>query len=164
MTQPYLLIHTAPWCGACKSLMAPSTFSKITEIIRGVNPSTQIKIISHENYSKTNKVEEYPPVNCIPGFPMLMITSSDNCNRRGTMDKCKIYNYKWDGSKLVEISKNSKESIKSWLERELNPSLFKQTNKEVRSSSKSTSQVDRVSPHVNKNKRTFRLVGENDLY
>lgn len=123
---PVLMIHKAPWCGACKSLLSPQNYNRILAVIRSVNPDTEIKVISHEDYQKTNKVENYPHVNYIQGFPSLMITTSSNCHKGGTYSKVHILDGKYDskvpGGAILNI--NTRSDIEGWLRRYLDPKLY----------------------------------------
>jgi len=116
-SHPIVLIHAAPWCGGCKQLLAPPNLAKLTKLIHELNPTAEIKVVYHEHYGKTNKVDEYPPFDYIPGFPTLMITDSTNCNRKGTMDKVKIRGARWNGKTIV---KTQDEPIETFLRNYIN--------------------------------------------
>jgi hypothetical protein len=100
-SHPVVLIHGAPWCGACKQLLQRENLDKLTKTVKAINPNTTIKVIYHKNFKETNKTDEYPPINAFSEFPTIMVTSSSNCSKRGSMSKVEVFKYKWNGSSLV---------------------------------------------------------------
>lgn len=146
---PILMIHKAPWCGACRNLLEPSNFNRITSIIKKVNPSTEIKIINHENYNQTNRHDQYPPFNYIQGFPTFMITSSDNCTRKGNISKVYIFNGKHVNGQILE-DKSQKLSFDAWLKKYLDPKLYK-SEKITHQSLSQTSRTQQDQPVANDN-------------
>lgn len=159
---PVLIIHTAPWCSACKQLIQPNNLAKITKLLKELNPDAEIKIVSNSNFDNPNKTDNVPSVNYFPVFPMLMVTNSLNCNRKGSMNKVKILNHNWDGTKLVKSEKQ--ESIEAFLRR----TIFKpnaQPKNSFTSGIYTHSKQDFPEDMKNKNKRrerSFKLIGINE--
>lgn len=174
---PVLLIHTAPWCGACKSLLQPNNMSKITKLLKELNPEAEIKIISNKHFNDTNKTDDIPTVNYIPAFPMLMVMNSSNCSRRGSMNNVRIFNHNWDGN---QINKNEKsESIEAFLRKNIaaineeidtnkaREKIVNDKNRVKSSTSNNSNTLDSIVQNRGKNEnkrreRTFRLVGLNE--
>lgn len=155
---PVLIIHTAPFCGACKQFLQPNNMAKLTKLVKELNPNAEIKIVSNENWSNTNKTDDVPTVNYIPAFPMLMLTTSSNCNRRGNMNDVMILNHYWNGSQIIPVKNTELESIESFLRR--NMSII----------SSRISKIEQQYQHVDnsmenkikRKERTFRLIGVNE--
>lgn len=119
MSNPVVIIHGTKWCGACKQMLSGKRFDELVSLIKSLNPNAEIKIIYHENFDILNKSEEYPNPGKITAFPMIWITSKDNCHRSGDMNKVKINGYKWDGKKLVRQSEKSLAKLDSFLKHNL---------------------------------------------
>lgn len=166
---PILLIHTAPWCGGCKNLLQPNNMSKITKILKELNPNTEVKIVSNQHWNDTNKTDDIPTVNYIPTFPMLMLMNSSNCNRSGTMNEVRIYNHNWNGSSIVKNEKE--ESIEAFLRKNVlaitgeiqnkKETPIKKPNPNV-SSIQGPTTYNRNENKIKRKERTFRLVGLNE--
>lgn len=109
MSSPVIIIHAAHFCGACKALTTGKRFADFVQLATSLNRDVQIKIIYHEDFTILNKKEEYPQLNKIPQFPLIMITTKDNCKKTGDMSKVKIHGFNWDGKKLV--SKGTKSAL-----------------------------------------------------
>lgn len=170
---PVVLIHTAPFCPFCKEFLSPPKLSAFTKLIHDINPRAQIKVVSHEYYNKTNKEEQYPPFDYIPRFPMIMVTDSSNCHRKGTMDKVKILGHKWDGKAIVETTgENTTEFLKKWLgENKASKTSPKRKDNSQKSAPISPPRANlpvktQIPPKPalksKSERRQFRLVGEND--
>ena len=159
-SHPVVMIHAAPWCVSCKKFLSPDNLDKITKHIKTINPNTEIKIIYHKDFKDTNKTEEYPPFNYIPAFPTMMVTSSANCNRKGSISKVEMLGYKWNGNAIV---KGTSESMEAFLSRTLrspsigggnSPSIINEVTKPFIGT---TTGGDRVK--TDRRERSFRLVG-----
>jgi hypothetical protein len=167
---PVLIVHTAPWCTACAKLLDPSAFNQIVKTIKDTNPSTEIKIIKHNNYNDTNKHDQYPTFNYINGFPTFMITGSGNCNRKGSFDKVRIFGSKYDKGKILGDN-SSKVSFTNWLVTHLDTKLY--SNKKANVQETDHDNVKKIMDtivvskptHSSENKRTqrtFRLISVNN--
>lgn len=159
-SHPVILIHAATWCGACKHFTGADNMSKLTRLIQSINPSTEVKIIYHNNFKDTNKKEEYPPIDYIPGFPMLMITDSTNCSRSGTMNKVHILGYKWNGKALV---RGEDESPEAFIKRVLKPgNLSPNGNKPIINEVTKPNQSIGINGKTNRRERRFILIGSSN--
>lgn len=115
MSNPVIIIHGTKWCGACKHLLSGNRYEKMVNLIKELNPEAEIKIIYHEGFRELNQKEEYPRIDYLPSFPMVMITTKDNCTSRGNMNKVKINGYKYKDGKLVRQSERSLASLDQFL-------------------------------------------------
>jgi hypothetical protein len=120
---PVLVISKTPWCGACKEFLNPKTYSQVLSVIRSINPDTEIRIIVHEDYGKTNKVDNYPHVKYIQSFPSLMITSVSNCHKSADFSGVYIYDGIYDNG-AIRQSKGPSTDLDVWLKKYLDPKLY----------------------------------------
>jgi hypothetical protein len=120
---PVLVISKTPWCGACKDFLNPKTYNQVLSIIRSINPDTEIRIVVHEDYGKTNKVDNYPHVKYINGFPSLMITSVANCHKNADFSTVYIYDGIYDNG-AIRPSKGPSIDLDVWLKKYLDPKLY----------------------------------------
>lgn len=152
---PVVLIHAAPWCGGCKHMLAPDNLERLTKMVKTIHPRTQIRVVYHADFKNINKTDDYPPISHIPKFPLVTVTTSTNCTKRGTMNKVEVHEYKWNGSTLV--ASNQQETHIAFLTRAINsvmglPAPAQQPAASV--------PVTRSAPvKSERRERSFRLVG-----
>lgn len=158
---PVVLIHGAPWCGACKQLLQREQLDKLMQTVRSINPNTTVKVIMHKNFKEPNKTDEYPPINGFQEFPTIMVTSSTNCTKRGNMNKVEVFKYKWNGSSLVRSQTNEdynvffNRAINSVMGMPIPSSSSKQPNVAVPATVSGAVKTERTTRH-------YRLIGLNE--
>lgn len=123
-SKPVVIIHAKNKCPACESLLKPSSFTKLKETGKRVNPDVRFEVIHHEKWGRTKSNPSSPNIGILTYAPVIMVVPSEHANPDGNIESAIFYGFDFNQNKNTVVPKRTNLTRELWLEKVLEPSTF----------------------------------------